>query len=80
MAATHMDGLDGYESIIDSTSVSFECQSCDSSFRVDYDPEATSVEIPQYCCFCGEKLEYISVENDTPFEADSDETDFGKDE
>ena len=39
-----------------------ECNNCESYFNVEYQIEMVSQEIPEYCPFCGERIEEISEE------------------
>jgi len=34
-----------------------ECTNCDSYFRIEYDDNLVSNEIPEHCPFCGELIE-----------------------
>lgn len=45
-----------------SKTVSGECQSCESTYSVDYLEELVSDEFPEHCPFCGETIEELSEE------------------
>jgi len=48
-----------------------ECDSCESVYSVGFTTEIVSNDIPEYCPFCGERIEDIveeSVEDDLPEE------------
>ncbi len=36
---------------------SIECEVCESSYKVSFDPENAN-GLPKYCTFCGEDLEF----------------------
>jgi hypothetical protein len=40
--------------------VSGECNSCESSYEVEYMEELVSEEYPEHCPFCGEVIEELS--------------------
>lgn len=42
--------------------VSAECIECESTFELAYTAEMVSDETPNFCPFCGEKIEEISEE------------------
>jgi DNA-directed RNA polymerase subunit RPC12/RpoP len=42
--------------------VSAECIECESTFEIAYTVEMVSDETPNFCPFCGEKIEEISEE------------------
>lgn len=42
--------------------VTGECENCDSSFELAYTEELVSDDIPNFCPFCGERIEDIQEE------------------
>jgi DNA-directed RNA polymerase subunit RPC12/RpoP len=42
--------------------VSAECLECESTFEIAYVTELVSDETPNYCPFCGEKIEDLNEE------------------
>lgn len=46
------------------TIITGECESCDSTYDVEYMEELASKEIPMFCPFCGEEIEEIIVNYD----------------
>lgn len=46
-----------------SKTVSGECQSCESTYSVDYLEELVSDQFPEHCPFCGEAIEELSEES-----------------
>jgi len=51
--------------------VSGECNSCESTYNVDYVEELVSEEYPEYCPFCGEVIDELS--ENYPVDDDDDE-------
>ena len=41
-----------------------ECNECESSYHIQFDDVLVSEELPEYCPFCGEKIEEIIEEMD----------------
>lgn len=39
-----------------------ECDECESTFNVNYDQELVSDEYPEFCPFCGERIEEVQEE------------------
>lgn len=42
--------------------VTGECENCESSFELAYTEELVSDDIPNFCPFCGERIEDIQEE------------------
>ena len=42
--------------------ITAECDNCDSSFEVAYAQEMVSDDTPNFCPFCGERIEDIQEE------------------
>lgn len=42
--------------------ITAECENCDSSFEVAYAQEMVSDDTPNFCPFCGERIEDIQEE------------------
>lgn len=40
-----------------------ECHSCESSYDVEYMEELTSEQYPEFCPFCGEKIDELTESN-----------------
>lgn len=58
--------------------VTGECHSCESSYDVLYMQELASEELPEFCPFCGEKIEELSESTyieDDELDEDSEEWD-----
>ena len=55
-------------------SITADCQSCESTFGVDYMEELVSQEYPEYCPFCGELIQEVQES----YIEDEDELDTGE--
>jgi DNA-directed RNA polymerase subunit RPC12/RpoP len=53
--------------------VAGECLECESTYVVDYVTELTSDEMPEYCPFCGNKIEDFTEEFSEEDELDDPE-------
>ena len=53
--------------------VTAECENCDSSFELAYAEEMVSDETPNFCPFCGERIEDIQEEYIDEDELDEDD-------
>lgn len=53
--------------------VTAECENCDSSFEMAYAEEMVSDGIPNFCPFCGERIEDIQEEYIDEDELDEDD-------
>ena len=42
--------------------VTGECDSCESTYEVEYTEEIVSEEMPEFCPFCGEHIDELSEE------------------
>jgi hypothetical protein len=42
--------------------VTGECDSCESTYEVEYAEELVSEDMPEFCPFCGEAIEELSEE------------------
>lgn len=42
--------------------VTGDCEDCESSFHIQYMQELVSDEYPEFCPFCGEKIDELSEE------------------
>jgi len=42
--------------------ITAECNSCESSFEVNYMEELVSEDLPEFCPFCGEHIDSLSEE------------------
>ena len=66
--------LEGYEEDITDLSLHIECTHCESSYRIEWDPNNVTEDLPLLCCFCGEKLNLeLKNEEDLYGEIFSDE-------
>ena len=50
-----------------------ECENCDSTFEIAYTEELVSDETPNFCPFCGERVEDIQEEYIDEDELDENE-------
>ena len=53
--------------------VTGECENCDSTFELNYAEELVSDETPNFCPFCGERIEDIQEEYIEEDELDENE-------
>jgi len=53
--------------------VTGECENCESSFEIAYTEEIVSDDIPNFCPFCGERIEDIQEEYIDEDELDENE-------
>jgi rRNA maturation endonuclease Nob1 len=53
--------------------VTGECENCDSTFELTYAEELVSDETPNFCPFCGERIEDIQEEYIEEDELDENE-------
>jgi len=53
--------------------VSGECNSCESSYTVEYIEELASQEYPEYCPFCGEVIDELSENYISDDDSEDDE-------
>ena len=53
--------------------VTGECENCDSTFELTYAEELVSDETPNFCPFCGERIEDIQEEYIDEDELDENE-------
>lgn len=53
--------------------VTGECENCDSTFELNYAEELVSDETPNFCPFCGERIEDIQEEYIDEDELDENE-------
>jgi len=44
--------------------ITAECDSCESSYDIQYTEELTSQDYPEFCPFCGEIIEDITEQED----------------
>lgn len=53
--------------------MSVECTNCESSYSVEYVEQLVSMEYPEFCPFCGERVDEITEEYIEDEDSDDDE-------
>jgi DNA-directed RNA polymerase subunit RPC12/RpoP len=59
----------------------YKCNNCKATFGLEYDPDETNDDVPAFCCFCGNAMDYgIAATDDEDEDWDSyDDDDMGDD-
>lgn len=49
------------------------CHCCESSFAIEFNKEDVSMDLPQHCPFCGEKIEELEELDSRDFDNTDDD-------